>query len=71
MSWVPVSNKSNKECTKVSGGTGSGDTYVAMVVKCTEVNLHYYRDFTTDDKAHDTQFDLAKAGEANKVFGFF
>lgn len=46
-----------------------------MQVNCTDVNVHFYRNFDTPEGATNVQQDLlltlAKAGTQRKIFGFF
>ena len=38
-SWVPVSDKSRKDCQKQSDGPGYS------IVRCSNVSVHFYRNF--------------------------
>ena len=64
-SWVPIADKSSKACAKVTA-TADG-----MIVKCSKVNVHYMRNFTTDNADQDVQLSLDKAGTKHKIMGFF
>jgi len=41
------------------------------MVRCSDVNSHYYRDFTTDSASEDRQFSMENSGKTMKIFGFF
>lgn len=60
--WTAVPSKSSKACT--DGGN--------TLVTCTDVNCHYYRNFTTDSATQDKQLSLTDdSGAVIKTFGFF
>jgi len=60
--WTAVPSKSSKACTAAVGPT----------VTCSEVNCHYYRNFTTDSATQDRQLDIAEgSGALISTFGFF
>lgn len=60
--WTAVPSKSSKACTD------AGST----LVTCTDVNCHYYRNFTTDSATQDRQLDIAEgSGALISTFGFF
>ena len=59
--WTAVPSKSSKAC--YAGGS--------TLVKCTNVNCHYYRNFTTDSATQDKQLTMADSGETISTFGFF
>ena len=64
-SWVPIADKSSKACAKVA------DAADGQIVKCSKVNVHYMRNFTTDNADQDVQLSLDKAGTKHKIMGFF
>ena len=66
-SWIPVFDKSSKKCTKRADAPNNG----GEIVQCEKVNVHFYRNFTTDSAAQDVQLSLDKAGTEQKVMGFF
>jgi len=68
--WTAVTSKSIKECTKFRDIPGG------EIVKCTNVNTHFYRDFTTDadsatDTTQDRQLALDQTETNVKLMGFF
>jgi len=66
-SWIPVFDKSSKECTKKFDAPNNA----GEIVVCKKVNVHFYRNFATDSAAQDVQLSLDKAGTDQKVMGFF
>jgi len=64
-SWLGVTAKSSKTCEKIAG------IAPGQLVRCSDVNSHYYRDFSTDSDSEDRQFSMKNWGKTMKIFGFF
>mgnify|MGYP000176039278 CR=1 FL=1 len=62
-----IAAKSRKGCTGVKKENG-GLVYYELT--CTDLNLHYYRNFETTEKTQDGQMTLAIAGEKIPFYGF-
>ena len=66
--FMVIGDKSYKNCTeKVAVPNSSPVTYY---VDCSDVNVHFYRNFETSAKVQDGQFSLDLAGVELELVGF-
>jgi hypothetical protein len=63
--FMIINEKSTKECETLKKGSET-----AFIVKCSNVNVHYYRNFETTEKEDDAQMSLEIADAAIPAYGF-
>lgn len=61
---MSIPAKSRKGCTGVKKAAG------IFEITCTDLNLHYYRNFITTEKTQDGQLSLDLAGTKLPFYGF-